>query len=87
VALPGWYGFGSAVEAFLGVKAGERKARSNSCAHAQALAVLPHPLSNLDMVLAKTDLGMAARYVDLVEDRKTRQTHLQRDPRRMDAHR
>ncbi len=27
VALPGWYGFGSAVEAFLGAKAAERKAR------------------------------------------------------------
>jgi phosphoenolpyruvate carboxylase len=27
-------------------------------------------LSNLDMVLAKSDLGIAARYVDLVEDPK-----------------
>ena len=27
-------------------------------------------LSNLDMVIAKSDLAIAARYVDLVEDRK-----------------
>jgi phosphoenolpyruvate carboxylase len=28
-------------------------------------------LSNLDMVLAKTDLGLAQRYAELVEDRKS----------------
>ena len=33
-------------------------------------------LSNLDMVLAKSDLAIAARYVELVEDRKARQAHL-----------
>ncbi len=71
VALPGWYGLGSAIEAYLGAKAAERKAR---------LALLQSMykrwpffrtlLSNLDMVLAKTDLGIAARYVELVEDKK-----------------
>jgi phosphoenolpyruvate carboxylase len=78
VVLPGWYGFGSAIEAFLGgaVKAGSA-AKPESAA---ALVLLQRMyrqwpffkalLSNLDMVLAKSDLGIAARYVELVKDRK-----------------
>jgi phosphoenolpyruvate carboxylase len=71
VALPGWCGFGSAIEAYLGSEAKARKER---------LAVLQKMhkqwpffrtlLSNLDMVLAKSDLAIAARYVELVEDKK-----------------
>ena len=71
VALPGWAGFGSAVEQWLGDDAALR---------AQRLALLQKMyrqwpffrtlLSNLDMVLAKSDLRVAARYVDLVEDKK-----------------
>ncbi|PPE68640.1 phosphoenolpyruvate carboxylase [Caldimonas thermodepolymerans] len=71
VALPGWYGFGSAVEAFLGTGRTQRKER---------LALLQRMhrqwpffrtlLSNMDMVLAKSDLAVAARYVELVEDRR-----------------
>ena len=71
VALPGWCGFGSAVQEFLGADAAQRDAR---------LALLQRMhrqwpffrtlLSNLDMVLAKTDLAIAARYVALAEDAK-----------------
>jgi phosphoenolpyruvate carboxylase len=71
VALPGWAGFGSAIEAWLGTAGGARKER---------LALLQKMvkqwpffrtlLSNLDMVLAKSDLRIAARYVELVEDKK-----------------
>jgi phosphoenolpyruvate carboxylase len=71
VALPGWAGFGSAVEAWLGTRAVQ---------HKQRLALLRRMyrqwpffrtlLSNLDMVLAKSDLRIAARYVELVEDKK-----------------
>jgi phosphoenolpyruvate carboxylase len=71
VALPGWCGFGSAVEAFLG---------SDDAGRAERLAVLRKMykqwpffrtlMSNLDMVLAKSDLAIAARYADLVEDKK-----------------
>jgi phosphoenolpyruvate carboxylase len=72
VALPGWCGFGSAVEAFLAAGGpAERPAR-------EALLQRMHKqwpffralLSNLDMVLAKSDLRIAARYVELVEDKK-----------------
>jgi phosphoenolpyruvate carboxylase len=70
VALPGWCGFGSAIEVWLG-KDGKRSERL-------ALLQKMHKqwpffrtlLSNLDMVLAKSDLGIAARYVELVEDKK-----------------
>jgi phosphoenolpyruvate carboxylase len=69
VALPGWCGFGSAIEAYL--KGGD---------HDERLALLQRMLqqwpffrtlmSNLDMVLAKSDLRIAARYVELVEDKR-----------------
>jgi phosphoenolpyruvate carboxylase len=71
VGLPGWCGFGSAIEAYLGTDAKQRKER-------QALLQRMHKqwpffgtlLSNLDMVIAKSDLAIAARYVELVEDKK-----------------
>ena len=71
VALPGWAGFGSAIEAWLGTSAAQRKQRL-------ALLQKMHKqwpffrtlLSNLDMALAKSDLRIAARYVELVEDKK-----------------
>jgi phosphoenolpyruvate carboxylase len=71
VALPGWCGFGSAVQTFLGAPGDE---------HERKLELLRKMyrqwpffrtlLSNLDMVLAKSDLRIAARYVDLVDDKK-----------------
>ena len=72
VALPGWAGFGSAIEAWFGEgSAAQRKTRL-------ALLQKMHKqwpffrtlLSNLDMVLAKSDLRIAARYVELVEDKR-----------------
>ncbi len=74
VALPGWCGFGSAVKSYLDEDKSKRDAR---------LALLQRMvkqwpffrtlLSNLDMVLAKTDFAIAARYVELAEDRKAGQ--------------
>jgi len=66
VMLPGWYGFGSAVQAFLarhpqdGLALLQRMYREWSF-----FATL---LSNMDMVLAKSDLAIASRYADLVKD-------------------
>ena len=70
VSLPGWAGFGSAVERWLG---------KPGAVHDQRLALLRRMakqwpffralLSNMDMVLAKSDLRVASRYLELVEDR------------------
>ncbi|MBI2313619.1 MAG: phosphoenolpyruvate carboxylase [Betaproteobacteria bacterium] len=66
VMLPGWYGFGSAARAFLdreGVSGlAELKEMYRSWPFFRAL------LSNMDMVLSKSDLGIASRYAELVGD-------------------
>jgi phosphoenolpyruvate carboxylase len=68
VALPGWYGFGSAVEIFLREAGDERKALVRRMwDHWPFFRTL---ISNMDMVLAKADLGIARRYADLVPDRE-----------------
>ena len=71
VALPGWCGFGSAIEQFLGK---DNKTRKERLLLLQRMhkqwPFFRTLLSNLDMVLAKSDLAIAARYVDLVEDKK-----------------
>ena len=71
VALPGWCGFGSAVQAFLGDDPAQAKTRLALLQRMQKQwPFFRTLLSNLDMVLAKSDLAIAARYVELVEDRK-----------------
>ena len=70
VALPGWFGFGSAIEAYLGSSVPERSERLELLRRMhEEWPFLRTLLSNLDMVLAKTDLAIAARYVELVEDK------------------
>ncbi len=71
IALPGWCGFGSAINEFL---------NSDPALHDQRLALLQRMhkqwpffrtlMSNLDMVIAKSDFAIAARYVELVPDKK-----------------
>ena len=69
--LPGWYGFGSAVDAVL---AGASSAADTALLR-RMLAEWPFfraLLSNMDMVLAKSDLGLARRYSELVPDARLR---------------
>ncbi|GGY86730.1 phosphoenolpyruvate carboxylase [Pseudoduganella plicata] len=70
--LPGWYGFGSAIGQW--IAAGEREQRiaqlRDMVAHWPFFATL---LSNMDMVLAKTDLAIASRYAELVADQELRE--------------
>ena len=73
LTLPGWYGFGSAAEAFLQAEGADPK---------RQLALLQKMyrqwpffktlLSNMDMVLAKSDLALASRYSELVTDTRLR---------------
>ena len=73
LTLPGWYGFGAAVEAFVKTPGESPKAR---------MALLQKMyrqwpffrtlLSNMDMVLAKSDLALASRYSELVADARLR---------------
>ena len=74
LTLPGWFGFGSAVSQLLDQPTpAERKA---------ALALLQKMyrqwpffrtlLSNMDMVLAKSDMALASRYAELVSDTRLR---------------
>jgi phosphoenolpyruvate carboxylase len=70
VALPGWCGFGSAVEGFLGEGAGRATRLELLQRMHKQWPFFRTLLSNLDMVLAKSDLRIAARYVELVEDKR-----------------
>ncbi|RDI07100.1 phosphoenolpyruvate carboxylase [Comamonas sp. AG1104] len=73
LTLPGWYGFGSAIQSFIHRPGKDAKAQ---------LALLQKMyrqwpffrtlLSNMDMVLAKSDLNLASRYSELVTDTRLR---------------
>ena len=74
LTLPGWYGFGAAVEAWLAQEPGERDARLGRLRDMHARwPFFSSMLSNMSMVLAKTDLAIASRYADLVPDAAVRE--------------
>ena len=72
--FPGWYGFGSAVSGWL--EEGGSKDSTKKLATLRAMCkewpFFAALLSNMDMVLSKTDLAVASRYAGLVADRKLR---------------
>jgi phosphoenolpyruvate carboxylase len=70
VMLPGWYGFGSAVEAVC-KKRGYRGLRLLQSMF-EEWPVFSTLLLNMDMVLAKADMRIAERYAGLVEDEELR---------------
>jgi phosphoenolpyruvate carboxylase len=72
--LPGWFGFGTAVSTWL--QEGDNGSKTKKLATLRAMfrewPFFATLLSNMDMVLSKTDLAVASRYAELVTDRKLR---------------
>jgi phosphoenolpyruvate carboxylase len=60
VMLPGWYGTGQALAGF--ADKGLLKAMAGEWSYFQTI------LANMEMVLAKSDMGIAAHYAELVDD-------------------
>ena len=75
VLLPGWYGFASAVEAWL---AENPQGMDTLRQMYQRWPFFRSVVSNMDMVLAKTDLSIASRYAELFEDAPLREQVLSR---------
>jgi phosphoenolpyruvate carboxylase len=69
IMLPGWYGTGSALESW--VDGDDEKLARLQELH-RRWPFFRTVLSNMGMVLAKTDLGLAARYAELVKDAELR---------------
>lgn len=74
LTLPGWYGFGSAVGQFLDLDgAAGRDARLKLLRQmVRQWPFFATLLSNMDMVMAKSDLALASLYAELVEDKRLR---------------
>ncbi|MBI5006449.1 MAG: phosphoenolpyruvate carboxylase [Nitrosomonadales bacterium] len=71
VMLPGWLGFGSAVQKFI-EREGDAGLRQLQAMY-KNWAFFRGLMSNMDMVLSKTDMGIASRYAELVEDVELRE--------------
>jgi phosphoenolpyruvate carboxylase len=76
LTLPGWYGFGSAVDQFLAGEGTKGSTKKDRLALLQQMdkqwPFFQTLLSNMDMVMAKSDLALASRYAELVGDARLR---------------
>jgi phosphoenolpyruvate carboxylase len=80
--LPGWYGFGTAAQAWLESRPEGLELLREMLREWPFFASV---LSNMEMVLAKTDLAIASRYAGLVADASLRDTIFQRIRREHEA--
>lgn len=73
--LPGWYGFGSAIAHYLNEDDGQHRNARVQCLRdmMREWPLFRTLIANMDMVLAKTDLGVAGRYAQLVQDAELRE--------------
>ena len=69
VMLPGWYGTGTAFESWIGEGDGRLEVLRDLYRRWPFFSTV---LSNMAQVLSKSDLGLAARYSELVEDEALR---------------
>ena len=67
--LPGWFGVGTAMETWVA----EKNSLENLKEMYREWPFFRSVLSNMDMVLAKSDLAIASRYAELVADAKLRE--------------
>lgn len=76
LTLPGWFGFGTAVEEFLNPPEATAKVTKQRLALLRQMQkqwpFFSSLLSNMDMVMAKSDLALASRYAELVDDKRLR---------------
>jgi phosphoenolpyruvate carboxylase len=75
LSMNGWYGFGSAVTGFVEGAPDAKGRKERETLLKRMYGQWPFfrtLLSNMDMVLAKSDLALAKRYAELVTDRKLR---------------
>ncbi len=73
--LPGWFGLGSAIHHYLNVDEAAKESRTRILREMlDEWPLFKTLISNVDMVLAKTDLVVARRYAQLVTDEALRES-------------